>query len=74
MDRIDGMQSFVAVVESGSFTAAGQRLGISNKLVSKRVAQLENMVGLNLLHRTTKVYVVDPRGGAISGRSATGAG
>ncbi len=54
MDRIDGMQSFVAVVESGSFAAAGQRLGISNKLVSKRVAQLENMVGLNLLHRTTR--------------------
>lgn len=54
MDRIDGMQSFVAVVESGSFVAAGQRLGISNKLVSKRVAQLENMVGLNLLHRTTR--------------------
>lgn len=54
MDRIDGMQSFVAVVEAGSFAAAGQRLGISNKLVSKRVAQLENMVGLSLLHRTTR--------------------
>lgn len=54
MDRIDGMQSFVAVVETGSFVAAGQRLGISNKLVSKRVAQLENQLGMSLLHRTTR--------------------
>lgn len=54
MDRIDGMKSFVAVVESGSFAAAGQRLGISNKLVSKRVAQLEKQLGMSLLHRTTR--------------------
>ena len=54
MDRIDGMRSFVAVVETGSFAAAGQRLGISNKLVSKRVAQLESKEGMSLLHRTTR--------------------
>lgn len=54
MDRLDGMQSFVAVVETGSFAAAGQRLNISNKLVSKRVAQLENHLGMTLLHRTTR--------------------
>ena len=54
MDRIEGMKSFVAVVESGSFAAAGHRLGISNKLVSKRVAQLENHLGMSLLHRTTR--------------------
>lgn len=54
MNRIDGMQSFVAVVDTGSFAAASHRLGISNKLVSKRVAQLENLLGLSLLHRTTR--------------------
>lgn len=54
MDRIDGMQCFVAVVETGSFASAGQRLGISNKLVSKRVAALENLLGMSLLHRTTR--------------------
>lgn len=54
MDRIEAMQSFVAAVETGTFAAAGQRLGISNKLVSKRVAQLENQLGLSLLHRTTR--------------------
>ena len=54
LDRFDGMQSFVAVVETRSFAAAGQRLGISNKLVSKRVAQLENSLEMKLLHRTTR--------------------
>lgn len=54
MDRIDGMQCFVAVVETGSFAAAGLRLNISNKLVSKRVAQLERQLGMSLLHRTTR--------------------
>ncbi|WP_306154242.1 LysR family transcriptional regulator [Roseovarius sp. MMSF_3281] len=48
------MQSFVAVVETGSFVAAGQRLGLSNKLVSKRLAQLEQDIGMTLLHRTTR--------------------
>lgn len=48
------MQSFVAVVETGSFAAAGQRLGISNKLVSKRVAGLESQLGMSLIHRTTR--------------------
>lgn len=54
LDKIEGMKSFVAVVETSSFAAAGQRLGISNKLVSKRVAQLENQLGIKLLHRTTR--------------------
>lgn len=54
MDRLDAMQSFVAIVETGSFAAAGQRLGVSNKLVSKRLAQLEAQLGMALLHRTTR--------------------
>lgn len=54
MDRIDGMRAFVAVVEAGSFTAAGKRLGISNKLVSKYIGTLESQLEINLLHRTTR--------------------
>ncbi len=57
------MQSFVAVVEAGSFAAAGQRLGISNKLVSKRVAQLESQLGMTLLHRTTRSMSLSHEGG-----------
>lgn len=54
MDLIDGMRTYVAVVEAGSFTAAADRLGISKKLVSKYVGQLEEHVNARLLHRTTR--------------------
>ena len=54
MDLVDGMRTFVAVVEAGSFTGAAERLDLSNKLVSKYVAALEKRLGLRLLHRTTR--------------------
>lgn len=54
MDQIDGMRTFVAVVETGSFSAASKRLGISNKLVSKYIATLEARLRMKVLHRTTR--------------------
>lgn len=62
MDRIDGLRAFVAVVDAGSFTRAGQRLGISNKLVSKYVAALEGQQGVTLLNRTTRALSMTPAG------------
>lgn len=41
MDTIDGMRTVVAVIETGSFTAASERLGISKSLASKYVNQVE---------------------------------
>lgn len=54
MDLVTGMKTFVAAVETGSFTAAGARLHLSAKLVSKYVAQLEARLEVRLLHRTTR--------------------
>lgn len=54
MDKIQGMRTFLAVVETGSFTAAGKRLGITGKLASKYLAALEAELGMNVLHRTTR--------------------
>lgn len=62
MDRIDGLRAFVAVVDAGSFTRAGQRLGISNKLVSKYVAALEGQQGITLLNRTTRALSLTTAG------------
>ena len=45
MDLADGIRAFLAVVETGSFTAAGQRLGVSNKQAGKQVAALEARLG-----------------------------
>ncbi len=54
MDLIDGMKTYIAAVDAGSFTAAADRLGISKKLVSKYIGQLEMHLGIRLLHRTTR--------------------
>ncbi|MDT1061833.1 LysR substrate-binding domain-containing protein [Paracoccus sp. CPCC 101403] len=62
MDRLDGIRAFVAVVDAASFTRAGNRLGISNKLVSKYVAALEAQQGITLLNRTTRALSLTPAG------------
>lgn len=45
---------FAAVAETGSFTAAAERLGITKAVVSQQVARLEEEVGATLLVRTTR--------------------
>lgn len=45
---------FVAVVESNSFSSAAQKLGVSKSAVSKRISQLEERLGTQLLHRSTR--------------------
>ena len=54
MDTIDGMKAFAQVVETGSFTEAARRLGMSTALASKYVRQLETRLGAQLLNRTTR--------------------
>ena len=54
MDRLSGMEAFVAVVEAGGFSAAAKKLGVSRAVVGKRVAALEKEMGAQLLHRTTR--------------------
>lgn len=54
MDLVDGIRVFVAAVESGSFSGAAARLGISPKLASKYMGELEEKLGTRLLQRTTR--------------------
>ncbi|MDN7602160.1 LysR family transcriptional regulator [Burkholderia gladioli] len=51
MDRLSAMETFVAVVEAGSFAAAARRLGLGPGTVSRAVAGLERQVGVALLSR-----------------------
>ncbi|MGY2576010.1 LysR family transcriptional regulator [Vibrio sp. C8] len=62
MDTIDGMRTVVAVIETGSFTAASERLGISKSLTSKYVNQVEEQLGVKLFHRTTRRLSVNQSG------------
>jgi DNA-binding transcriptional LysR family regulator len=48
------MQSFVQVVDAGSFSAAAERLHVSKSLLSKNVSRLERHLGTQLLVRTTR--------------------
>jgi DNA-binding transcriptional LysR family regulator len=54
MDTIEAMRVFVAVAKSGSFTAAAQALDLAPSVVTKRIAQLEKVIGTKLLLRTTR--------------------
>ncbi len=56
-----GINEFVAVAETQSFTGAARRLGISTAQVSRQVSALERRLGSKLLYRTTrKVSVTEP--------------
>ena len=54
MDRLAAMQTFVRVVDTGSFSAAARQLNIGQPAVSKTIAQLEDRLGIRLIMRSTR--------------------
>ncbi len=54
MDRLTSLTTFVQVVDSGGFSAAGRWLKMSTTMVSNHVQALEDRLGARLLHRTTR--------------------
>ncbi len=54
MGRWEGIEEYICVVETGSFTAAAEQLGVSKSYVSKQVSLLEDRLGARLLQRTTR--------------------
>ena len=54
MDRLHAMETFVRVVESGSFSAVAREQGTVQSAVSKHIAALEAHLGVKLLTRTTR--------------------
>jgi DNA-binding transcriptional LysR family regulator len=54
MYRFEAMDAFVRVVRNGSFASAAGELGVSAGVVTKRIMQLEQMLGAKLLSRTTR--------------------
>lgn len=56
--NIEGIDVFVKVVQTGSFTKAAASLGMPVTTVSGKVASLEKRLGVTLLHRTTRKIAV----------------
>lgn len=62
MDRLAAMQTFVRVVERGSFSAVARESNTTQSAVSKQVAALERTLGARLLSRTTRTLALTDEG------------
>ncbi|MXS81829.1 LysR family transcriptional regulator [Nitrosomonas oligotropha] len=54
MDRYENMNAFVRVVEAGGISAAADRMDVAKSVVSRRLKELEEHLGVELFHRTTR--------------------
>jgi DNA-binding transcriptional LysR family regulator len=54
MDKLKCMEVLVCVVETGNFTLAGTKLGITTVMVGRQIRQLEELLGTRLLKRDTR--------------------
>ena len=54
MEQFSALRLFISVVDTGSFSAGGELLGISTSVVSRGIAALEAELGIRLLKRSTR--------------------
>jgi len=62
VDKLDAMQVFVRLVEKGSFSAVAKERGVGQPAVSKQISALEDELGTELIHRTSRSIVVTEAG------------
>lgn len=70
MDPLQVVPLFVRVVETGNFTKAAKQVGVTPSAASRRVAQLEDHLGVRLFHRTTRQMRLTEDGRAFYDRCA----
>src|SRR3979490_3124024 len=62
MDKFDAMQTFVRIIEKGSFSAVAKERGIGQPAVSKQISALEDELGTELVHRTSRSIAMTDAG------------
>src|SRR5260370_1951909 len=62
MDKFDAMQMFVRAIEKGSFSAVAKERGIGQPAVSKQISALEDELGTELIHRTSRAFSLTEAG------------
>jgi LysR family transcriptional regulator, regulator for bpeEF and oprC len=70
MDRLQAMQVFIRVVDANSFTRAAESLALPRATVTTAVQNLENLLHVRLLNRTTRRISLTPDGAAYYERCA----
>ncbi|MBF2001041.1 MAG: LysR family transcriptional regulator [Synechococcales cyanobacterium M58_A2018_015] len=68
MDKFESIRAFTRVVAAGGFAAAAREMGLSRSAVNKLVIALENELGVQLLHRSTRVVTPTETGRAFHER------
>ncbi|NNP68851.1 LysR substrate-binding domain-containing protein [Acinetobacter sp. Ac_5812] len=62
MQKLDDLLLFAEVVEHAGFSAAARNLGLQRSKLSRHIADLENRIGVRLLHRNTRNVALTPAG------------
>jgi DNA-binding transcriptional LysR family regulator len=62
VDKLDAMQMFVRVIEKGSFSSVARERGIGQPAVSKQISALEDELGTELIHRTSRSIALTEAG------------
>src|SRR5258706_108592 len=62
MDKFDAMQTFVRIIEKGSFSAVARERGIGQPAVSKQISALEDELGTELLLRASRSIALTDAG------------
>jgi len=66
---VEPLITFCAVIDTGSFSAAAQRLGQTPSGVSRSISRLEKQLGMTLMHRTTRRLDLTEEGAWLLGRA-----
>lgn len=66
--NLNDLRLFIRVVETSSFTAAADSLGLQKSTISRRIAQLEDSLGVRLLQRSTRKLQLTAEGSELFNR------
>jgi len=64
MDKLNAMQLFVRVAETGSFTAVADQLDVARSVVTRQISALEKQLGTKLMTRSTRSLTLTTAGSA----------
>ena len=64
MDKLNAMQLFVKIAETGSFTAVANQLDVARSVITRQISALEKLLGTKLMTRSTRSLTLTTAGSA----------